>query len=115
MTIQDKLKDYENNPSFCEAYMDCKPIEEIEGEIIEDGKFCGYALSDKYGNRWFTDYGIRGIEEGTFKVVNGNPKRIIKQPNYDTLMYIAKLLRDKTDISQFTIYEILKKNWYENQ
>ena len=116
MTIEEKLKEYKDkNLSFYEAYIDCTPIEEIEGCIIENAVYSGYRITTKNGNSFFTDYGIRGIEKGTFYIKNGQPHKIINMPNSDTLCYIGDIISSMENInySRFDITSYLRINWFK--
>lgn len=110
MKIEEKLEPYKDNEKFYESYLDCEPIENIEGQVIENAKWCGYALSDAYGNRWFTDYGIRGISKGTFFVFNGEPHKMVTVPEYDTLDIVCKMIE-----SGIKSRSMIKYHWYQYQ
>lgn len=118
MTIEEKLAPYKDkNLSFYEAYLDCKPIEEMEGEILEDAKWSGYAIT--YGGiRYFTDEGIRGICHGTFYIKNGIPREILKCPDFDILNFASKLvckMLNNNEVNRFDIEFYIRKNWYQEQ
>lgn len=109
MTIEEKLEPYKDNEQFCMSYLDCEPIENIEGLVIENGTWCGYAISDNYGHRWFTDEGIRGVSRGTFYIKNGRPIDLIPMPEYETILLIARMLEKGMKPHQ------ISRNWYDEQ
>lgn len=123
MTIEEKLKPYKDtNLSFYEAYSDCLPIEEMEGLVLEDAKYAGYAIT--YGGvRYFTDEGIRGWCTGTFYIKDGKPYELVKFPGYETISLAAGLISQMTcnteissvPLKRFEIEHYLKMNWYDSQ
>lgn len=121
MTIEEKLEKYKDkNLSFAEAYSDCEPIENVEGEIFEDATYSGYCLTSKHGEKYFTDYGIRGISRGTFFIYNGEPKDIINAPGFELEHYFCKLISNMPELKDtgLTLYSVkafLRKNWFEYQ
>lgn len=94
MTIEEKLEKYKDKHlSFVEAYSDCIPIEEIEGEIIENDSYSGYCVTTQNGTKYFTDAGIRGRCIGTFYIHNGVPEDIIGAPSSELEDYFVSLLQ----------------------
>lgn len=131
MTIEEKLKPYKDtNLSFYEAYLDCLPIEEMEGLVLEDAKYAGYAITYE-GNRYFTDEGIKGWYTGTFYIKDGKPYELVKFPGNETISLVADLVSQMPynkevstntpkifEIERYFSFEIehyLRKNWYDSQ
>lgn len=121
MTIEEKLEKYKDKHlSFVETYSDCIPIEEIEGEIIENASYSGYCVTTKNGTKYFTDAGIRGRCIGTFYIHNGVPEDIIGAPSYELEDYFCKLVINMPEIknlnlSSYSIKAFIRKQWYDYQ
>lgn len=109
ITIEEVLAPYKGkNEAFYYAYLDCNPIDWVEGMVFENATYSGYALKAQNGYRFFTPYGIRGISKGTFFIYHGEPIEIQKEIDLGQLDIINKILEQR-------VSRKIHENWYKVQ
>lgn len=109
VTIEEVLAEYkESDEAFYYAYLDCNPIEWVEGMVFENATYSGYALKSQNGYRFFTPYGIRGISKGTFFIYHGEPIEMQKEISWEQLCIVDKILEKR-------VARTIRDNWYKVQ
>lgn len=76
-TIEEVLEPYKKHEHFYNSYLDCEPIDNVECCVFEDAEYCGYSLTTKSGKKYFTPYGIRGFERGTYFIYQNEPIKVV--------------------------------------